>query len=203
PAIVNRCRGKGCGRIDVSDHGHHPGVVPQLDRDLDRSFGPRLVVLDDERQPPPVDPARAVDLVHGHLGRELHGPAVLVVDRPGDPDGDRLRVRGAAAGEHDGRGGRGDQCGAGSPPEAHHRSSEAALGPSRLRSNSSRIRRYSSVHEDGSTKPWSSTGYTAISQFSFPSSISRCASRTTSEKWTFTSTMPWAMRSAPRKPSAK
>jgi hypothetical protein len=49
-----------------------------------------------------------------------------------------------------------------------------------VRSNSSRMRRYSSVHESGRTKPWSSTGYTAISHSVLPSSIRRCASRTTS-----------------------
>ena len=53
------------------------------------------------------------------------------------------------------------------------------------------------------SKPWFSTGYSASSQFSLRSSISRCASRTESWKWTLVSTMPWQMSSAPFSPSAK
>ena len=51
----------------------------------------------------------------------------------------------------------------------------------RFVSNSLKMRLYSSAQLVASTKPWSSTGYTASSQFSFRSSISRCTSRT--ESW--------------------
>ena len=44
---------------------------------------------------------------------------------------------------------------------------------------------------------------TASSQFSFRNSISRWTSLTVSWKWTFTSTMPWQISSAPFNPSAK
>jgi hypothetical protein len=47
-------------------------------------------------------------------------------------------------------------------------------------SNSLNIREYSSAQLEGSLNPWLSTGYTAISQFSFSNSISRCDSLTTS-----------------------
>src|SRR5690349_21364589 len=46
--------------------------------------------------------------------------------------------------------------------------------------NSSKMRRYSSAHDDGRTNPWSSTGYGASSQFVLPSSMSRCVRRTMS-----------------------
>ena len=42
-----------------------------------------------------------------------------------------------------------------------------------MASNSFKMRLYSSVHDEGSTKPWSSTGYTASSQFSLCNSMSR------------------------------
>ena len=50
----------------------------------------------------------------------------------------------------------------------------------KLLSKISKIRRYSSVHESGRTKPWFSTGYDASSQLVLPSSIRRCVSRTMS-----------------------
>src|SRR5687767_11167630 len=93
------------------------------------------------------------------------------------------------------------------PREGHCRPDPFEVRASRaapmFRSKSLKIRVYSSVQESGRTNPWSSTGYTAISQFSFPSSMSRCARRTTSWKCTFTSTMPCAMSNGSSSPCAK
>jgi hypothetical protein len=62
--------------------------------------------------------------------------------------------------------------------------------PLRFSSNSFKIRLYSSAQLVSSVNAWFSTGYAASSQFSFLSSMRRCARRTESWKWTFVSTMP-------------
>src|SRR5438876_2471230 len=70
------------------------------------------------------------------------------------------------------------------------RPTHAQRPPPSVSSNSLRIRRYSSVQLSLRVKPCRSTGYSATSQFSFFSSISRCVNRAVSWKWTLSSTMP-------------
>src|SRR5690606_20489638 len=95
---------EGGAGVEVADDGDDARVVAQLGGDLDGALGVRLIVLDDELDAPAVDAAVLVDLGDGELGGELHGPAVRLVDGPGDRDADRGIVGCAAADDAEGRG---------------------------------------------------------------------------------------------------
>src|SRR5690606_20385341 len=167
--VVEIGRGKGRVGVDVPDNRDDARVVTQLHGDLDGALRVRLVVAGDELDAAAEEAALLVDLFDGELGCEAHGAACDLAEGSGERDADGAAVRGAAAGEEcwcEGEGNGGDP----DPVQGvHHRiplthgsvrtqSCEALRGAARWRSKSARMRRYSSVHELGSTKPWFSTG---------------------------------------------
>src|SRR5690606_17346485 len=157
--VVVDVRGRDRRRgVDVPDDGEDARVVAQPGRDRDRLLRPRLVVLEDQLEPAPRDPAGLVDLVGRHLRREAHRPAAGLTDRARDAEVDRVVRRPGAARPGAERRYREGRTRPRAKDAPHHCTSEVTVRRPRWRSKSLRIRRYSSVHELGSTKPWSSTG---------------------------------------------
>src|SRR5690606_3350996 len=151
--VVDARGGAGGEGVDVPDDGDDAGVVLQLRRHGDGFLLVRFVVLDDEGQGTAIDPALEVDLIDRHLGGEMHRAAVRLVDRASQADVDRrLGATGAARSESGEGERRGDA--AELPHDVHGNSDERVRRPPIWRSKSSRMRRYWSVQELGSTKLW-------------------------------------------------